>query len=477
MRRIRFSLICMVSVALSFQACNEARDLFSASVMGEIVNPQTDYITILKNNVVVDSVPLDGNNQFFYYFDKSRPGFYTFRHNYNTHYETQMFYVEPGDSLQFRLNTKDFDNSLMYSGAGAAKNNFLMALFNENRENGKKLLQYSALDASTFKAKADSISENQQARLQNLSDEGKVSNEFYDIAQTLIDFGRYDLFERYLFIITRFRPPVKESLPSDFLAYRKTVNLNHEVLQTYYTYQYFLDDYLRNITIEDCFSENKPGNCFDLNSKDNLRRRLTISDSLFTLKSLRSLFLTRYGARLIVQSRAEDEVNSIVYFLKNVENYNSTELQDIVLLSEVQKRQFIGNVSHLLLAPYRGDNVEIETVLTKPTVFFYWSLFYSSHHQRQHQIIAQLQERLPYINFVGVNIDSDHIEQWEQSLKEFGYNLRTEFQLICPPEERPFYRNYLNKLVFVKPSGEIVNNSLSLGDYNLEEELIRLSKQ
>src|SRR5699024_7729254 len=212
---------------------------------------------------VIDSVPLDGNNQFFYYFDQSKAGFYTFRHNYNSHYETQMFYVEPGDSLQFRLNTRDFDNSLMYSGTGAAKNNFLMDLFNENRDNTKILLQYF-LEPHVFNEKTDSINENQKARLKTLFEKKKVSPRFNKIAKTLIDFGKYNLHERYRFILTRFRPELKEELPKGFLAYRDTVNFNNKTLQTYYTYQYFLDDYLRNRTIDECIKIHEPGNCFDL---------------------------------------------------------------------------------------------------------------------------------------------------------------------------------------------------------------------
>src|SRR5699024_7183548 len=114
-------------------------------------------ITLFRNNKLVDTIFLNAENQFHYQVDDVKEGLYKFRHHYDTHYETQMFYIERGDSLLLRLNTREFDNSLMYSGEGAVANNFLLKLFLDNRDNSSIFLRYYNYKPREFMKVVDSI--------------------------------------------------------------------------------------------------------------------------------------------------------------------------------------------------------------------------------------------------------------------------------------------------------------------------------
>ncbi|HLS30915.1 MAG TPA: hypothetical protein VK021_08670 [Flavobacteriaceae bacterium] len=474
MNQNKFIFFLIVLICLG---CTDSKNKNSStSITGEIFNPRSDAIVLLENNRTIDTVMLDENNRFYYKFDEDiKDGLYTFLHNYQTHYETQMFYLEKGDSLQFRLNTQEFDQSLMYSGEGAVANNFLMMLFLENIQNNKLLLEYYRIEPEEFLSKADSIKADYKNYLSKLHRDGQVSKNFKKLANQVIDYSYYDIKERYYFLVNKYMYEIKRELPADFMNHRKSADFNHEELQKYYIYQHFLDDYLKNKAVEHC-QESGGKNCFDLHSKINLQKRLELADSLFKLKSLRQRFMRDFSGWLIVNSETEEAVDSTLTFLSKVD-FDQNEFKRINRLAEVQKRQFIGHIGDLSVTTKKGDQVKISSLTDKPTVFYYWSLYYKSHHLNQHEKIKQYQKRYPEVNFVGINIDynnDDGKSNWQSSIENFGYDGFSEYQLICPANQRIFYRNYLNKAVFVDTSGVVLTGKLNLRDNKFEEKLLGL---
>ena len=118
-------LICTISsFILSCNNWNESPSL-STYVGGEIINPKGDYVYLLKDDQLLDSVTLDSNNKFLFETKNIYAGLYTF-----SHVEFQVFYLNPGDSLMLRVNTLDFDESLSFTGTGSKNNNLLIELFN-----------------------------------------------------------------------------------------------------------------------------------------------------------------------------------------------------------------------------------------------------------------------------------------------------------------------------------------------------------
>lgn len=468
-------------IVLSFYACVDSKENNKTSISGEIFDPKSPFVVLLKNDETIDTVELDENNRFYYEFDDKliKDGLYTILHDYNTHYETQMFYIEKGNALQLRLNTQEFDESLMYSGEGAVANNFLMLLFLESIQSNKLLLDYYKISPETFLRKADSIKGEYDDNLKSLHQKRKVSTNFKDLAGEIIDYAYFNTKERYYFLLNKYRRGVIKDLPEDFLAYRETAEFNHKELQKYYIYQHFLDDYLKNKAVEKCQQENKEKNCFDLQSKFNLQERMRLADSLFELETLRERFLRDFSGWLIVKAKTSKEVDSTLQFLTDVK-FDEQEFHKINELAKVQKRQFIGDIGDLTLTSKNGEHISISTIADKPTVFYYWSLYYKSHHLNQHKKIKEFEKRYPEINFVGINIDNEDLKSseeqnnWESSIENFGYQEFQEYQLVCPPEQRIFYRNYLNKAVFVDTDGKIVEGDLNVQDSSFEEEILGL---
>lgn len=468
-----------------FLGCSSSRNIYnSTSLSGEIFNPQSSELVILKNDKIIDTVPLDKYNQFHYRFDKNKvqKGLYTILHDYQTHYETQMFYVEPGDSLRLRLNTQEFDESLMYSGEGAVANNFLMVLFLDNQEHNKLLLYYYKVDPREFIQKIDSIKSDYQGYIDNLYAKGDFSKDFRNIAKEIVNYADYDTRERYYFLLNKYDHTKRDNLPDNFLAYREEANFNNQDLQKYYIYQYFLDDYLKNISIEDCQrkSKLKDRKCFDLYSKANLNRRMELTDSLFKLPTLRNRFLRDFGGWLIVNSKSKQEVDSTLSFLNHVD-FDKEELHRMKELGQIQKKQFIGNIGEVELNSPEGELVPIHSIIHKPTLIYYWSLYYKSLHINQHRRINELKKEHPEIDIVGINIDyrkpGADSDSWITEMKDFGYNTFNEYRISCSPEQQTFYRNYLNKMVLINKNSVVLEANLDINDGQLEEKINHLVKE
>ena len=80
---------------------------------GEIINPKASFVLLLKDDKVIDTLKLNRNNQFLESFPDVKEGLYTFKHGP----EFQYMYLQPKDSLLVRLNTWDFDESMVFSVA------------------------------------------------------------------------------------------------------------------------------------------------------------------------------------------------------------------------------------------------------------------------------------------------------------------------------------------------------------------------
>ena len=120
---------------------------------GQIVNPSSTYVTLYKDNKTIDSLPLNLNYRFFKYYDSLDSGIYKIEHIP----EYKSVFLEKGDSIWTRINASSFDESIVYSGRGSAKNNFMMdLLLSFEKENSFLSSKYSS-DSETFTKIIDSL--------------------------------------------------------------------------------------------------------------------------------------------------------------------------------------------------------------------------------------------------------------------------------------------------------------------------------
>ena len=104
---------------LFFIACDSDK---TTILSGKIVKPTNNKIQLLKDEVLVNEILIDEDGTFKSLIDIDKNGLFNFFHPP----EFQYLIINKGDSLVLRLNSLDFDESLIFSGKGSAKNNYLI---------------------------------------------------------------------------------------------------------------------------------------------------------------------------------------------------------------------------------------------------------------------------------------------------------------------------------------------------------------
>ena len=161
-----------------FLSCNNKdKNGVTTYLGGQIVNPKMDYVLLSHQDKSLDTIALNTSGAFDFQCENLQTNLYIIKHG-----ELQYIFIEPGDSIMFRLNTVGFDESLAFSGRGAEKNNFLMNLFLQNEEEDKRLPELYKLNPKAFEKE---ISHTKKALLRELDEfiiSEKPSESFIHIA-------------------------------------------------------------------------------------------------------------------------------------------------------------------------------------------------------------------------------------------------------------------------------------------------------
>ena len=204
---------------------------------GEIVNPNSQYVLFCKDNEVIDSIKLDKNNRFFVQFDSLAPGLYTFKHEP----EYQYVYFDKNDSLMVRVNTRDFDNSVVFCGRGDQKNNFLMEQYLKNEKDRNKIFETFDYDIDKFNKAIDSSYQIATKFYAAKKEEIKWSDAFDEYAKAAIDFPYYSRKELYPMVHKmRTGNDVYEKIPADYYNFRKNIDCNNVALSNYSPFVMYL---------------------------------------------------------------------------------------------------------------------------------------------------------------------------------------------------------------------------------------------
>ncbi|WP_121665601.1 TlpA family protein disulfide reductase [Mesonia aquimarina] len=454
-------------------ACKNEEEKQQTFIGGQVVNPVEDFITIYQGDQLLDTIFLAEDGTFSYNFPEGSNGLFTFRHSP----ESQLFYLEEGDSLMLRVNTVEFDESLMYSAEGADKNNFLMEMYLLNEKNNDLIFSYYKIDPKDFAKKTDSIKKIRTERLENLESKNSFSNDFKNLADKIIQYEYYDLRERYSFLVNKYLRDYQNEFPEDFFDYRKNVDFNDQELQNNYTYQRFLDNYLKNRSIEYCIEKELERDCYSLNNLKNLERRLKIADSIFTLDRLKYRFISRFARKEIIFSENEAQITASLELI-NTFDLPKDRYRELQMLAEIQQSYFVGtSITDKKIVNSALEKITFQQVINKPSILFTWSMYSKDHHKVQHEKINELRNRYPDIDFIGVNIDQGETVLWKKTIDNFDYDQRFEYQIRDRDIETSYYRNYLSKLFFVDENGVLTQGQVEFNDANLEQQILEFLNQ
>ncbi|MBZ9729429.1 hypothetical protein LB467_06985 [Salegentibacter sp. JZCK2] len=465
----QYLLFSLIGVILFTGCADSKKDQKGTFVGGQIMNPYNPYFILSKDNKTIDTLFLDQNNQFGKKFENLESGIYSFKHPP----ENQIMYLEPGDSVLVWLNTMQFDESLNFSGRGAAKSSFLLNMFLNNERNNNMMLSYYKINPIQFTRITDSIKKTRKDKLRTLNEKKKFSKSFLELANNSIDYDFYHLRERYTFLVKKYYSELAQQIPDDFHSYRKDLNFNNTQLKEYYGYLNFIEDYLRTRSIERCLEEfDTNSDCFELHSVANIKYRINLADSLIEKDEIKNIFINRLAIQGLVFSSNAKKIDSILGILQEID-FNGKNLPDLKQMAGIQKSLLPGNnIGDLALLNLKDDIVSLKDISNKPIVTYHWSTEAPEHFKWQHSVISNLRQKYPELEFVGINIDEDSKQSWKKTVEIYAMDTDREYKLNSPNINMNLLKNYLNKLIFLDTNGNIFNGEAQLNTPNFERQIL-----
>jgi len=282
----------LLILLLFFSCKSDNTTVFS----GKILNNTSDFISIYKdNNMIYESV-VDVDGLFNITIDTITSGLYTFYHEP----EFQYIIIDENDNLQIRLNTLDFDESLVYTGKGSSKNNFLMDVFLRSENDELDINSKLDLAFDTFKNLVDSLYNKQMNSFKLFKENNILSNSSKEIINTAILYPYISKFHSYII-----RNNIEEEIQKDlFINYQNEISYDLDALAYFKPYIDFLYLHIyNNVKIKKDYE----------NSLDFNIQRLLYTDKIIKSKLVKSRVLRFHAFGFILQ-RQDDVKNKT--FLK-----------------------------------------------------------------------------------------------------------------------------------------------------------------
>lgn len=459
-------LSLLIPILVLFSSCkNEFKGCeYVAYFGGEIVNPNNRYVLFCKDNDVIDTLKLDKNNRFFVQFDSLTPGLYSFRHEP----EYQYVYFDKNDSIMVRVNSKDFDGSVVFCGRGDQKNNFLMEMYLKNERDRNKMFEFFDDNFEDFSKEIDSSYAKSTAFYNRKKAEIKWSDDFDIFAKASLDFNYYSKKELYPLVHKiRTGEDMIEKLPGNYYDYRKNINFNNAELSNYAPYVMYLSHMLNNmgtINYHNHFTEK------DLALKTNINK-MTIADTLIKNEKVKNTILNNIAFTYLLEDQNMANNNTFLETYNRLSTDKSKKNEITTICNAIKVLKVGDPLPEVSLNDINGNKIT-STSLCKPnTVFFFWTVNAKAHFESVHKKVMALKKKFPQYNFVAVNIN-DSPEDWKKVLATYKFEGLTE--LHCSDFENIKNKWAINKIhrtIILDNKGMIKNAFVNIFDSHFEDNL------
>jgi hypothetical protein len=411
----QLSAIIAIILAFLLSSCkNEFKsDDYTAYFGGEVTNPTSPYVLFCKNSDVIDTIEIDENNRFFVKFDSLSPGLYTFKNEP----EYQYVYFDKNDSIMVHINSKDFDESIVFCGRGDEKNNFLMELYLKNEHDKSNLFEVFDYDIPKFNKNIDSTYKLAKKFYTTKKEELKWSDEFDMYAKSALDFHYYSKKELYPVIHkARTGVDILDNLPNNYYDFRKNIDFNSSDLANFSPYVMYLSNMLNNtgsINYHNHFSD------VDLALKTNINK-LNIADTLIKNEMVKNTVLNNIAFSYLLED--QNMINNQKFLdIYNKFSTDKSKKNEILKIGNAIQLLKVGNELPEITLIDKNKNLISSTCLAKKkTVIFIWTKNLVSHSIAAHKKITYLKSKYPEYQFIGINLDKNQ-DDWNIALSKYKF--------------------------------------------------------
>jgi hypothetical protein len=461
--------LIIASILTSFlcTCCNsEPKTADTAYFGGEIVNPNNNYITIYNNETERDTIRLDVQNRFVYKINDLKAGLYYFTHGG----EYQTLLIEPNDSIMLRLNTSDFDESLVYTGSGSKKNNFLIKAFLNDEVVSKEFYELQHLEPEEFEKH---INKARQQRLENLERfviKQETSLLFKKIAEAGINYSYYTYKEKYPFGYFGNNKLIHyKDLPDGFYDYRTNIDFNDVSLSGVYSYNKFMDWYFHNTALKEYYHDGSHHK-FDRQALDYNLEKLRLIDSVIDNKTIKDYVLKHATRVFVYNSSSAEQSKSMLdsYLKKSTNEFDKTYIKNLV---NSTLSLYPGNkVPNIDIVDFNSNIIDLHDVIKAPTVIYCWSSNFKFSYTNNHYMMKNLKVKYPNMNFIAININDMNTSSWKKTLNLLKYPTENEYMFKNPNEAiQKFAIANSQKVLIVDNNGYIIESNTDLFSTDIDE--------
>jgi hypothetical protein len=376
-------------------ACSSEWVPEGAFLGGQIINPSSKTVSIYKNNKLLDSIVLGANNRFERRYDSLDYGIFKFEHLP----ESQTLLIEKGDSIWFRTNTTDFNSSLVFSGRGSAKNNFLMEIYLSLQKESSFLASKYSNKSSDFGEIIDSLLQEKRENWIKFDSINQLSPEAKIISQASYVYPYANRKERYALIRGRNITLEQDSL---YFNFRKYLNFGEENLAYFEPYITYMLNFLNQEALVDGenFFQAKQTTEFNI-------RRLALIDQLIPTENLRNNLARTVAYEELINFKNFKQHDQFLKYYVTVNSSPEYELEIISLQASLMKMQVNQPLPEIMLEDTEFQNASSVALLKgQKTVLYFWSQTQMNHYKRTQERVKQYKTEFPEFRFVGICIQS-----------------------------------------------------------------------
>lgn len=451
---------------LIFASCQtSSEDNKVVFVGGDIVNPSIDYVILYDTQDNTDTLYLNDKNRFSHYFTTFNPGIHSFVHGG----KYQSILLEENDSIMMHINTYDFDESIVYNGNGAKKNNYLINLMLKLEKEDRNIYAPFTQSPEDFQRSIEALISKNTNDLESFLKTNPNSKLFEKIALSSIKYHYFTQKELYPFRHFGVNSLMNfKKLPSNFYSFREDIVYNDIDLKDFYPYYNFLFPHINNLALEQLTSSNSE---FTLKKHklDYTSLKLDLVDSLVTNTMIKNNLLKYITRNFISNSNSIDQ-SYILYqsFLEKSTNAKDKKyIKD--LFKNAQGLQPSYPLPEIEVINHKNETQNINTIINKTTVIYFWDNASRYHFENSHIRVKTLQEQYPNIDFVSININSMHTYAWKNMFFGNQFNINNEYRFADPSyAKKRLAINYIKKVLVVDSEGVILNATADLFDPSFE---------
>jgi hypothetical protein len=403
---------------------------------GKILKKTSDEISILKDEKLIKKIAINENGEFFSKLDSINDGLYNFIHPP----EFQYLIFEKGDSIVLRLDVLDFDESLVFTGKGSSKNNYLIDVFLKHEEENDFI-------KSKFKSNDINFIKTIDSLIIEFS-KFKKFNKTNQSTELILEYAiKLPIYSNVEYFISNFSSSIKSS---DIYKYREDVDLN---LETFSHFKPYLD-YIISRTIN---HSNQNVNTDSHNSLNYNLKRLEFVNRNITHPIIKTKIYRYIGFEYLLKESELMNINTFLNKFLEYSNNTSTNKEINELYNNIFSLQVNNNIPQVNLVNEKSVVKDIADFYNdKPIVYVFWSYDQNSHQITLFNRINKILNSNSNYNIHTININDDNFK-WKKiiNLLKKRKNLHHFRSVDFDDMSKKMILNNLNKVIITNKNGKI----------------------